>query len=215
LEIRTNCKKNTRLNSAIFSTQVACINLHVSWGKYEGSAFANHKSKTSHSDYNRKLPRCSYLFLYAMVKLNGLGTMCTPAATWDLDCSFLQTKCYYWQTKIFISSSNVVRGCSQLSTFSLAYSFSWTLPHPESVQDDDPAISSGDIVLLCFRFSPLVAKPRIRLNWKLVGELLLFIPRGTYKFWVNSSQLVFQDGHLGGYIWSPIEPKFGRNVGGV
>jgi hypothetical protein len=36
----------------------------------------------------------------------------------------------------------------------LAYSFSWTLPHPESVQDDYPAISSGVIALLCFRFSP-------------------------------------------------------------
>jgi aminoglycoside N3'-acetyltransferase len=35
-------------------------------------------------------------------------------------------------------------------------------PHPESVQDDDPAISSGVLALLCFR--PLVAKPRIRLN---------------------------------------------------
>jgi hypothetical protein len=43
---------------------------------------------------------------------------------------------------------------NKLSTSSLAYSFIWTLPHPESVQDDDPAISSGVIALLCFRFSP-------------------------------------------------------------
>jgi hypothetical protein len=68
----------------------------------------------------------------------------------DLDFSSLQTKLYYWQTKIVISSSNVVRGRSQLSTFSLAYSFSWTLPHPESVQEDDPAISSGVMALFVF-----------------------------------------------------------------
>jgi hypothetical protein len=73
----------------------------------------------------------------------------------DLDCGSLQIKCYYWQTKIVISSSNVVRGRSQLSKFSLAYSFSWTLPHPESVQEDDPAISPGLGLIALFVFSVL------------------------------------------------------------
>jgi hypothetical protein len=56
----------------------------------------------------------------------------------------------FWQTKIVISSSNVARGRSQLSTSSLAYSFSWTLPHPESAHEDDPAMSSGVIALFVF-----------------------------------------------------------------
>jgi hypothetical protein len=63
---------------------------------------------------------------------------------------------------------------------SLAYSFSWTLPHPECVQEDDPAISSGGSysTFCVFGFGPLVAKTRIRLNRNLVCELLL--PSG---FW--------------------------------
>jgi hypothetical protein len=102
---------------------------------------------------------------------------------------------------VVISSSNVVRGCSQLSTFSLAYSFSWTLAHPESVQEDDPDISSGVIALFVFS---VLGKPRIRLNQNLVWT----------KFGVNS-YVGFPRWSPGGHIWSPIEPKFGRNVGGV
>jgi hypothetical protein len=68
----------------------------------------------------------------------------------DLDYILYRLNVIIDRLKIVIRSSNVARGRSQLSTFSLAYSFSWTLPHPESVQEDDPAISSGVIALFVF-----------------------------------------------------------------
>jgi hypothetical protein len=62
-------------------------------------------------------------------------------------CAHLQLRERVYRLNVIIDRLkllfNVVRGCSQLTTSSLAYSFSWTLPHFESVQDDDPAISSG------------------------------------------------------------------------
>jgi hypothetical protein len=75
----------------------------------------------------------------------------------DLDCRVLYRQNVIIDRLILLLVQVMLLGvgCSQLSTFSLAYSISWTLPHPESAQDDDPAIySSGVIALLCFRFLP-------------------------------------------------------------
>jgi hypothetical protein len=89
-------------------------------------------------------------------KWNCTGTMCSSAATREtLTVVLYRLNVIIDRLKLLLVQSNVVRGCSQLSTFSLAYSCSWTLPHPESVQEDDPAISSGVIALFVFSvFAP-------------------------------------------------------------
>jgi hypothetical protein len=52
-------------------------------------------------------PRCHWKMCFSCryrpknSKWNGPGTMCSSAATWDLDCSSWQTKSYYWQTKCY------------------------------------------------------------------------------------------------------------------
>jgi hypothetical protein len=76
-----------------------------------------------------------------------------------------------------------------------------------------------------FCFGPLVTKPRIRLDRNWVCQVIW--PRGTKctTFHITSpgeddpgniySNLLALSWLAGGHIWSPIGPKFGRNVYGV
>jgi hypothetical protein len=98
---------------------------------------------------------------------------------------------------------NVVRGCSQLTTSSLVYSFSWILPHPESVHDDDPAISSGVIAISTFVFSP----------WKLgqiknLGIMSCISIRCTYDTNLQLIQPLLQElQHFVFLVWTPWWPR--------